>query len=95
MHFYLECFVNTNWFIHIFSVCLLYHQNLHLCIVSNTIVHFQCFFPGSLTAIEDDYSGPKLTDGKVTPEFILQLMKYYRDQNKLHRKYAYQVRSGL
>ena len=47
-----------------------------------------CIF---LTAIEDDYEGPQLDNGKVTEDFVKQLMDTFRDQKKLHRKYAYQV----
>ena len=43
-------------------------------------------------AVEDDYSGPRLdADGKVTTAFVEDLMKAYKDQKKLHRKYAYKV----
>lgn len=42
-------------------------------------------------AIEDEYSGPKLEDGKVTLSFMKDLMQWYKDQKKLHRKCAYQV----
>lgn len=42
-------------------------------------------------AIEDEYSGPKLEDGKVTISFMKDLMQWYKDQKKLHRKCAYQV----
>ncbi|KAK0182074.1 hypothetical protein PV327_000245 [Microctonus hyperodae] len=42
-------------------------------------------------AIEDDYTGPKLEDGKVTLQFMKDLLKWYKDENKLHRKYAYQI----
>lgn len=42
-------------------------------------------------AIEDEYSGPKLEDGKVTLAFMKELMQWYKEQKKLHRKCAYQV----
>ncbi|XP_066593853.1 serine/threonine-protein phosphatase 5 [Prorops nasuta] len=42
-------------------------------------------------AIEDEYTGPKLEDGKVTPEFMKDLIMWYWNQNKLHRKYAYKI----
>eukprot|EP00069_Balaena_mysticetus_P009869 bmy_06582T0 len=42
-------------------------------------------------AIEDEYSGPKLEDGKVTITFMKELMQWYKDQKKLHRKCAYQI----
>ncbi|KAJ8775481.1 hypothetical protein J1605_016331 [Eschrichtius robustus] len=43
--------------------------------------------------IEDEYSGPKLEDGKVTITFMKELMQWYKDQKKLHRKCAYQMAS--
>lgn len=43
------------------------------------------------TAIEDEYSGPKLDGGKVTLAFMKELMQWYKEQKKLHRKCAYQV----
>lgn len=44
-----------------------------------------------ITAIEDDYIGPQLVDGKVTLNFMKELMEFYKDQKKLHRKFAYKV----
>lgn len=49
------------------------------------------FFLCSVLAIEDDYKGPALEDGKVTLKFMLELMEHYKQQKKLHRKYAYKV----
>lgn len=42
-------------------------------------------------AVESTYSGPHLVNGKVTLEFMQELMDAYKDQKKLHRKYAFQV----
>lgn len=42
-------------------------------------------------AIEDDYNGPQLEDGKVTVKFMEELLEWYRDQKKLHRRYAYKI----
>lgn len=47
------------------------------------------------TAIEDDYVGPQLEDGKVTLKFMEELMEFYKDQKKLHRKFAYKVSALL
>ncbi|KAL1110136.1 hypothetical protein AAG570_008213, partial [Ranatra chinensis] len=41
--------------------------------------------------IEDEYTGPVLEDGKVTKKFVQDLMKTYKSQGKLHRKYAYKI----
>lgn len=42
-------------------------------------------------AIENDYKGPELEDGKVTLKFMIDLMNMYERQGTLHRKYAYKV----
>ncbi|XP_058061231.1 serine/threonine-protein phosphatase 5 [Anopheles bellator] len=39
----------------------------------------------------DDYNGPKLEDGKVTLEFMKSLLDWYKNQNKLHKNYAYKI----
>ncbi|CAJ0967261.1 unnamed protein product [Ranitomeya imitator] len=41
--------------------------------------------------IEDEYTGPQLQNGKVTVDFMVELMKFYKDQKKLHRKCVYQI----
>ncbi|XP_064083714.1 serine/threonine-protein phosphatase 5-like isoform X1 [Macrobrachium nipponense] len=41
--------------------------------------------------IEDDYEGPRLEDGKVTEQFMKDLMEHYKAQKKLHRQYAYKI----
>nr|CAG4641580.1 EOG090X03S1 [Eurycercus lamellatus] len=42
-------------------------------------------------AVESSYPGPHLVDGKVTLEFMQELMQAYKDQKKLHRKYAFKI----
>lgn len=32
-----------------------------------------------------------MVDGKVTLEFMKDLLEWYKNQNKLHRKYAYKI----
>ncbi|KAK6296287.1 hypothetical protein J4Q44_G00340000 [Coregonus suidteri] len=41
--------------------------------------------------IEDEYTGPKLEEGKVTMTFMKEMMECFKDQKKLHRKCAYQI----
>ncbi|XP_031629038.1 serine/threonine-protein phosphatase 5 [Contarinia nasturtii] len=41
--------------------------------------------------IEDEYDGPKLEDGKITPKFMEELMEFFKAQKKLHRKFAYKI----
>lgn len=45
----------------------------------------------TVLAIENDYKGPELENGKVTLKFMEELMELYKNQGKLHRKYAYKV----
>ncbi len=41
--------------------------------------------------IEDDYTGPSLDEGSVTIGFVEKLMEIYKEQKKLHKRYAYQI----
>lgn len=41
--------------------------------------------------IEDDYTGPCLKNDKVTEGFMKELVPYLKEQNKLHKKYAYKI----
>ena len=41
--------------------------------------------------IEDDYSGPQMVDGKVTKEFMEEMIKVFKDGKRLHKKYAYKI----
>ncbi|XP_070180925.1 serine/threonine-protein phosphatase 5-like [Littorina saxatilis] len=41
--------------------------------------------------IEDDYTGPKLEDGKVTDKFVKDLLQTFKEQKGLHKKYAYKI----
>ncbi|GAB0097717.1 Serine/threonine-protein phosphatase 5 [Sergentomyia squamirostris] len=42
-------------------------------------------------SIEEDYTGPKLENEKVSLQFMLDLMEHYKTEKKLHRKYAYKI----
>jgi len=42
-------------------------------------------------AVESDYSGPQLVDGKISLEFMQSMMDTFKDQKKLHRKFAYKI----
>jgi len=43
-------------------------------------------------SVEDSYKGPHLTsDCKITSQFMDELLDHYRSENKLHKKYAYQI----
>ena len=51
------------------------------------------FFSRLILVIENDYDGPHLDgDGQVTKEFMFELLPYFENQKKLHKKYAYQVK---
>ncbi|XP_022203381.2 serine/threonine-protein phosphatase 5 [Nilaparvata lugens] len=41
--------------------------------------------------IEDDYKGPALENGKVTEKFMKDLISTFKEQGKLHRRFAYQM----
>ena len=41
--------------------------------------------------VEDKYDGPRLENGKVTLQFMLDLMETYKKQGQLHRKFAFQM----
>jgi len=41
--------------------------------------------------VEEKYDGPKLESGKVTLKFMQDLMETYKNQQKLHRRYAFQI----
>ncbi|CDW52887.1 serine:threonine protein phosphatase 5 [Trichuris trichiura] len=41
--------------------------------------------------VEDTYVGPALEDGKVTVKFLENLLETFRDEKKLHKKYAFKV----
>lgn len=41
--------------------------------------------------IDDSYDGPKIVDGKVTKEFVEEMINYFKEEKLLHRKYAYQL----
>lgn len=45
-----------------------------------------------LAAIEDEYDGPALDEnGKMSLKFAEELMEFYKQEKRLHKKYAYQV----
>lgn len=41
--------------------------------------------------IDNEYNGPSLEDGKVTLKFVTDLMECYKNQGKLHKKFAYKI----
>ena len=62
------------------------------CIYKGALVPLIESKSGYFVAVEDSYSGPKIEDGKITEEFVISLMEYYKAQKVLHRKYAFKVR---
>ena len=40
--------------------------------------------------VEDSYNGPKLEDN-INAEFMKDLLKWYKEEKKLHKKYCYKV----
>ncbi|XP_046859960.1 serine/threonine-protein phosphatase 5-like [Xenia sp. Carnegie-2017] len=41
--------------------------------------------------VESSYDGPHLEDGKVTLKFLQELLERFKNQKKIHRKYAYTI----
>eukprot|EP00998_Keelungia_sp_KM082_P012231 NODE_854_length_1593_cov_117.547067_g844_i0.p1 GENE.NODE_854_length_1593_cov_117.547067_g844_i0~~NODE_854_length_1593_cov_117.547067_g844_i0.p1 ORF type:complete len:474 (-),score=95.34 NODE_854_length_1593_cov_117.547067_g844_i0:94-1515(-) len=42
--------------------------------------------------VPSTYTGPRIADdGVITPEFVTELMHWYKNQNSLHRKYAIMI----
>ena len=42
--------------------------------------------------VEDSYTGPKLESiDDVNADWVVSLMEHYKDQKKLHKKFAYKV----
>ncbi|CAJ0646230.1 81_t:CDS:10 [Entrophospora sp. SA101] len=41
--------------------------------------------------VESSYDGPKLQNDKITLEFVKEMLDYFKDQKKIHRKYAYKI----
>eukprot|EP01135_Chromosphaera_perkinsii_P002725 Nk52_evm93s226 gene=Nk52_evmTU93s226 len=44
-------------------------------------------------AVDSSYTGPKLVDGKVTLEFVKEMMTCFKNQKLINKKYAYQILS--
>ena len=45
-----------------------------------------------ITDVEDSYSGPKLDDD-ISAGFMKNLLDWFKEQKKLHKKYCYKVSS--
>ncbi|KAF9318207.1 hypothetical protein BG003_011684 [Podila horticola] len=41
--------------------------------------------------VEDSYDGVKIDDGKVTKEFVEDMIQRFTDQKKIHKRYAYEI----
>ncbi|OUC43676.1 tetratricopeptide repeat protein [Trichinella nativa] len=41
--------------------------------------------------VEDDYDGPVLEDGKVTLQFLEKLKETFKNQKRLHKKFAFNI----
>ena len=67
------------------NFCLLYKVFPAVRLVIILLANF------CISAIEDNYDGPMLDDGKVTAKFMVDLMEHYKVEKKLHKKYAYKV----
>ncbi|CAH1790760.1 unnamed protein product, partial [Owenia fusiformis] len=41
--------------------------------------------------IDDSYQGPKIENGKITMQFMKDLLEHYKNQKNLDKRYAYQI----
>ncbi|KAK2712350.1 hypothetical protein QYM36_011140 [Artemia franciscana] len=41
--------------------------------------------------VEDSYDGPRIAEEGITPKFMEDLMKHFKEQKRLHRRYAYKI----
>lgn len=52
-------------------------------------------FDVNTIVVEPSYDGPKLEDGKITKEFIEEMMERFKNQKRIHKKHAFQVSNLL
>ena len=50
--------------------------------------------PLTPTVVERDYDGPRF-DGEITCEFMRELLLWFKEQKKLHKKFAYKIILGV
>ena len=67
------------------TVC--FYCMLH-CMKGSVFFCYVCVF----TEVEDSYSGPKLDDD-ISAGFMKNMLQWFKDQKKLHKKYCYKVRT--
>ncbi|CAG8474608.1 974_t:CDS:10 [Diversispora eburnea] len=48
-------------------------------------------FDADSIAVESSYDGPVIENGQITKEFIEQMIEHFKNQMKIHRKFAYQI----
>lgn len=41
--------------------------------------------------VEDDYDGPRLSEDGITKEFVEELIERFKEQKKIHKKFAYKI----
>lgn len=45
----------------------------------------------NFSAVETSYDGPRLDDGSMTEEFVMEMIDRFKEQKTIHKKYAYWV----
>lgn len=45
--------------------------------------------------IQDSYAGPRLEDGRVTPDFLKQMLQYFKEEKTLHKRIVYEILLGV
>ncbi|RUS20293.1 Metallo-dependent phosphatase-like protein, partial [Jimgerdemannia flammicorona] len=46
-------------------------------------------------SVEDSYDGPRINDNKICEQFVVDLLERFKEQKKLHKKYAFEQHRWL
>ncbi len=44
-----------------------------------------------LSAVPDSYTGPRMVDGNITPEFVAALVEEFKAQRLVHKRYVVEM----
>jgi hypothetical protein len=44
-----------------------------------------------VAAVPDSYTGPRMIDGKITPEFVAALVEEFKAQRLVHKRYVVEI----
>ena len=75
-----------------FYYLILYCTVLYCAVLYCTVLTLFVIFTHS--DVEDSYSGPKLDDD-ISAGFMKNMLQWFKDQKKLHKKYCYKVSTSV